>query len=73
MFYSLTGKIVHIEENGVALDCNGVAFYLSTTSNTLFSLDPVFIINANNSSLLKLLIPNSIAFSRGSIFHILDE
>lgn len=35
MFYSLTGKIVHIEENGVALDCNGVAFYLSTTSNTL--------------------------------------
>ncbi|MCR5523011.1 MAG: Holliday junction branch migration protein RuvA [Clostridia bacterium] len=35
MFYSLTGEIVCMEENAVALDCGGVAFYLTTTSNTL--------------------------------------
>lgn len=35
MFYSLTGKIVHTDENGVAIDCNGVAFYCSASMNTL--------------------------------------
>lgn len=35
MFYSLTGKVVFSGENAVALDCGGVAFYLTTTANTL--------------------------------------
>ena len=35
MFYSLTGKIVFIDENSVALECGGVAFRLYTTLNTL--------------------------------------
>jgi len=38
MFYSLTGTIVHIDEAMLALDCNGVAFALSATSNTLREL-----------------------------------
>ena len=35
MFYSLTGKIVHTDENGAAIDCGGVAFYCSASMNTL--------------------------------------
>ena len=35
MFYSLTGEIVYIDANSVALDCGGVAFSCSTTANTL--------------------------------------
>ena len=38
MFYSLTGTVVHIDEAMLALDCNGVAFALSATSNTLREL-----------------------------------
>lgn len=35
MFYSITGTVVFADENSVALDCNGVAFRLYTTLNTL--------------------------------------
>ncbi len=35
MFYSLTGKIVYVDESGIALECSGVAFKLNTTLNTL--------------------------------------
>jgi Holliday junction DNA helicase RuvA len=35
MFYSLTGTVVFTDENAIALDCGGVAFYLNTTANTL--------------------------------------
>ena len=35
MFYSLTGEIVYVDANSVAIDCNGVAFSCSTTLNTL--------------------------------------
>lgn len=35
MFYSITGKVVFIGENAIALDCNGVAFLLNTTANTI--------------------------------------
>ena len=35
MFYSLTGTAVHIDESMLALECSGVAFALSATSNTL--------------------------------------
>lgn len=35
MFYSLTGEIVYIDTNSVAIDCNGVAFSCFTTLNTL--------------------------------------
>jgi Holliday junction DNA helicase RuvA len=38
MFYSLTGAIVHIDETMLALECGGVAFALSATSNTLRDL-----------------------------------
>ena len=38
MFYCLTGAVVHIEESMFALDCNGVAFALSATANTLREL-----------------------------------
>jgi len=38
MFYSLTGTIVHIDESMLALECGGVAFALSSTSNTLREL-----------------------------------
>jgi len=38
MFYSLTGAIVHIDESMLALECGGVAFALSATSNTLRDL-----------------------------------
>lgn len=35
MFYSITGTVVFSDENSVAVDCNGVAFRLFTTLNTL--------------------------------------
>ena len=35
MFYSLTGKIIFMDENSVALECSGVAFRLFATGNTL--------------------------------------
>ena len=38
MFYSLTGAVVHIDESMLALECNGVAFALSATANTLRDL-----------------------------------
>jgi len=38
MFYSLTGSVVHIDESMLALECGGVAFALSATSNTLREL-----------------------------------
>ena len=41
MFYSITGTVVFTDENSVALDCNGVAFRLFTTLNTLKKSAPV--------------------------------
>lgn len=35
MFYSVTGKVVAIEENFAAIQCGGVAFRCMTTLNTL--------------------------------------
>lgn len=35
MFYSLTGKIIYMDESSVALECGGVAFRLFATGNTL--------------------------------------
>ena len=35
MFYSITGKIVYTGENAIAVDCSGVAFYLTVSANTL--------------------------------------
>ncbi|MBR6940709.1 MAG: Holliday junction branch migration protein RuvA [Clostridia bacterium] len=40
MFYSITGNVVFTGENALALDCNGVAFYLNTTANTLRKCSP---------------------------------
>ena len=41
MFYSITGKVVYTDESSVALDCNGVAFRLYTTLNTLKKCAPL--------------------------------
>ncbi|MEI6578744.1 MAG: Holliday junction branch migration protein RuvA [Eubacteriales bacterium] len=41
MFYSVTGEIIFMDENSVAVDCNGVGFRCSTTLNTLKQLGPV--------------------------------
>jgi len=41
MFYSITGTVVFSDENSVAVDCNGVAFRLFTTLNTLKKCAPV--------------------------------
>lgn len=41
MFYSITGKVVYTDENSVAIDCNGVAFRLFVTLNTLKKCAPV--------------------------------
>lgn len=41
MFYSLTGKVVMKDTGSVALDCNGVAFLMSTTLTTLNALPPL--------------------------------
>lgn len=35
MFYSLTGKIIHTDEQSVAISCGGVGFRCATTQNTL--------------------------------------
>ncbi len=35
MFYSLTGKVIHTDEQSVAISCGGVGFKCSTTQNTL--------------------------------------
>ncbi len=35
MFYSLTGKVIAIEDTAVALQCGGVAFRCMTTLNTI--------------------------------------
>lgn len=35
MIYSLTGKIVHTDVSGVAVQCGGVAFYCAASFNTL--------------------------------------
>ena len=41
MFYSITGKVVFADENSIAIDCNGVAFRLFATANTLKKCAPV--------------------------------
>ncbi len=38
MFYSLTGKVIHIAEQSVALSCGGVGFKCFTTQTTLDSV-----------------------------------
>ena len=38
MFYSLTGKIVYSDISSVAIDCQGVAFSVTTSVNTLRKL-----------------------------------
>ena len=35
MIYSLTGKVVHTDPSGVAVQCGGVAFYCAASLNTL--------------------------------------
>ncbi|MBP9989427.1 MAG: Holliday junction branch migration protein RuvA [Ruminococcus sp.] len=35
MFYSLSGKVVLIDKNGFAIQCNGIAFYCFSTLNTM--------------------------------------
>lgn len=35
MFYSLTGKLVHYDEESIAIDCGGVAYLCTTTLSTL--------------------------------------
>lgn len=35
MIYSLSGKVVHIDTNGVAVQCGGVAFYCAASLNTM--------------------------------------
>lgn len=35
MLYSLTGKVVHTDIGGVAVQCGGVAFYCAASQNTL--------------------------------------
>lgn len=41
MFYSLTGKLVHTDNNSVAIDCNGVAYLCNVSFNTLKKLGSV--------------------------------
>ena len=41
MFYSITGTVVFTDESSVALDCNGVAFRLFSTLNTLKKCAPI--------------------------------
>lgn len=41
MFYSITGEILFVDENSVAVDCNGVGFRCSVTFNTLKQLGPI--------------------------------
>ena len=35
MIYSLSGKVVHADANGVAVQCGGVAFYCAASFNTM--------------------------------------
>ena len=35
MIYSLSGKVVHIDTNGLAVQCGGVAFYCAASLNTM--------------------------------------
>ncbi|MCR5484101.1 MAG: Holliday junction branch migration protein RuvA [Clostridiales bacterium] len=35
MFYSLTGTIIHVDKDGFAIQCGGVAFYCFASFNTL--------------------------------------
>ena len=35
MLYSLTGKVVHTDVGGVAVQCGGIAFYCAASQNTL--------------------------------------
>ncbi len=39
MFYSLTGKIIHKDEQSVAISCGGVGFKCATTRNTLSQIN----------------------------------
>ncbi len=41
MFYSLSGKIVHSDISGVAIECSGIAFSVTTSVNTLRQLGNV--------------------------------
>lgn len=41
MFYSLTGKIVYSDISRVAVECNGIAFDVSTSLNTLKKLGSI--------------------------------
>ncbi len=35
MFYSITGKVMHLEPQAIVLETGGIAFYLNTTMTTL--------------------------------------
>lgn len=35
MIYSLTGKVVSLDQNGLAIQCGGIAFFCFSTMNTL--------------------------------------
>ncbi|MBQ7541044.1 MAG: Holliday junction branch migration protein RuvA [Clostridia bacterium] len=35
MIYSLTGKVIHTDASGIAVQCGGVAFYCAASFNTL--------------------------------------
>ena len=35
MIYSLTGKVIHTDVSGAAVQCGGVAFYCAASMNTL--------------------------------------
>lgn len=39
MFYSLTGTIVNVDANSIAIDCNGIAFLCQVSMNTLKQVD----------------------------------
>lgn len=38
MIYSLTGKVVALDQNGLAIQCGGIAFFCFSTMNTLKSV-----------------------------------
>ena len=35
MIYSLTGKVIALDQNGLAVQCGGIAFFCFSTMNTL--------------------------------------
>lgn len=41
MFYSITGKLVHIDPSFMAVDCGGVAYKLFTTMNSISKLGTI--------------------------------